>query len=149
MRLSARVEYGVRAMMVLALNYEKGLLSIKDIAGEEGISDQYLEQIFPLLKKTYLVESVRGAYGGYRLALEPSEISVGDIMRALEGSLAPTKCVVEEEKGSKGYAGCRHSEACVTRGVWEKLRDHITLFVDNITLADMVNWGKEGNGDCA
>ncbi len=143
MRLSARTEYGVRAMMVLALNHENGLIPLKDIAITEKISYQYLEQIFPLLKKSVLVESVRGVHGGYRLARDPEKVSVGDIIRAVEGPIALSKCVTEGQDYDRSSC-CKYPEDCATRNVWEKLRDHITLFIDNISLADMVNWEVKG-----
>ena len=88
MRLSMRAEYGVRAMVVLALKFNRGLIPLKEIARKERISYQYLEQIFPLLKKAELVDSVRGRHGGYRLAREPADVSVGDIINAVEGPIA-------------------------------------------------------------
>ncbi|MFY9114797.1 MAG: Rrf2 family transcriptional regulator [Dethiobacteria bacterium] len=142
MRLSMRAEYGVRAMVVLALKFNRGLIPLKEIARKERISYQYLEQIFPLLKKAELVDSVRGRHGGYRLAREPADVSVGDIINAVEGPIAPTRCVARGHDHGQSNC-CKFPEDCVTRKVWTKLRDHIVDFVDNISLEDMVNWSRE------
>lgn len=142
MRLSTRAEYGVRAMVVLALEYGCGSIPLRKIAQRERISYQYLEQIFPLLKKAGLVDSVRGRYGGYQLARGPSRISVGDIIRAVEGPIAPARCVARGlDHGQPKY--CKFPEDCVSRRVWIQLRDHIVFFVDGIFLEDMVNWSRE------
>ncbi len=137
MKLSARVEYGVRAMAVLAFHYPEGALSLKEIAGREGISYQFLEQIFPDLRRAGLIESVRGARGGYLLARPPSEIKVGDIVRAVEGPIAPVSCLLEPPAGR---SSCHRSSAgCLTRHVWEKLRDRINEVLDEVYLADLID----------
>ena len=97
MKLSARVEYGVRAMAVLAIYYQTGPLPLREIAEQEKISLKFLEQIFPDLKKANLVESARGSRGGYMLSRPPDEIKVGDIVRAVEGPITPVDCLSELE----------------------------------------------------
>ena len=92
MKLSTKGRYGLRAMIDLARYSEKEPVSIGSVAARQEISERYLEQLVALLKKAGLVKSIRGASGGYVLAKKPSEISVGDILRALEGSLEPVKC---------------------------------------------------------
>ena len=92
MKLSTKGKYGLRAMIDLARYSEKEPVSIGSVAARQGISERYLEQLVALLKKAGLVKSIRGASGGYVLEKKPSEISVGDILRALEGSLEPVKC---------------------------------------------------------
>ncbi len=92
MKLSTKGKYGLRAMIDLARYSEKEPVSIGSVAVRQGISERYLEQLVALLKKAGLVKSIRGASGGYVLEKKPSEISVGDILRALEGSLEPVKC---------------------------------------------------------
>jgi Rrf2 family transcriptional regulator, cysteine metabolism repressor len=137
MRLSARVEYGVRAMAILAFHHRDGPLPLREIAHREGISFQFLEQIFPDLRRAGLIESVRGARGGYMLALPPAEINVGDIVRAVEGPIAPVNCLAEDPAGEV----CRHrAEGCLTRHVWEKLRDRINEVLDEVSLADLIEW---------
>lgn len=138
MKISAKGEYGVRAMAILALDYRDGPVALRDIATREGISYQFLEQIFLPLRRAGLIESVRGAKGGYVLAKPPEEIKVGDIVRTLDGPIAPVDCVAE------GTARpCSRSGACLTRGIWERLRDTVSEVLDDITLADVVSMSGE------
>ena len=92
MKLSTKGRYGLRAMIDLARYSEEEPVSISSIAARQDISERYLEQLVGLLKKAGLVRSIRGATGGYILARSAADISVGDILRALEGSLEPVKC---------------------------------------------------------
>lgn len=113
--------------------HEEDAVSIQSIAQRQDISDSYLEQLVRLLKKAGLVRSVRGAGGGYRLTRPATEISVGDILRALEGNLDAVSCpALQEEEGCKG------SELCVTKYVWKKVNDAITQTVDGIMLEELV-----------
>ncbi len=137
MRLSARGEYGVRAMVHLALNYRGDPVPLSRIAGSENISQQFLEQIFSMLRKGGLINSIRGAKGGYTLAYPPEKICVGDILRVLEGPIAPVECVSEEGNGEA--CRCGRSEECLARHVWERLRDRINDVLDNTTLYDMLH----------
>lgn len=120
-------------MFDLAQHMGEGPISLKSIAERQGISEHYLEQLISGLRKTGLVKSVRGAQGGYVLGREPEKIRVGDIIRVLEGPIAPVDCVSEEDPES-----CLKAEFCVTRTIWEKVRDSIAGVLDSITLADMV-----------
>ena len=119
-------------------------VSISSIASRQAISERYLEQLVALLKKAGLVSSIRGAQGGYVLAKEASEISVGDVLRALEGSLEPVKCAAfySEE-------GCL-AGGCVTKYVWQKINDSINDTVDHIMLDELVEESKKVNpaGGC-
>lgn len=139
MRLSARVEYGVRAMSVLALHDRSGPLSLREISRSEDISFQFLEQIFLDLRRAGLVGSVRGARGGYYLARKPEQINVGDIVRALEGPITPVNCLAHSDGGG---SYCHRSEACRTRHVWEKLRDRINEVLDSVSLDDLIGPGS-------
>ena len=130
MKLSTRGRYGIHTMYDLALNANGGPQSIKAIAGREGMPEAYLEQLIAVLKRAKLVTSTRGAQGGYVLARKPSEITVGDVLRALEGGLSLVDCLDEEE-------ACGKSCACPSRIVWMKLRDGLNAIVDGITLRDM------------
>lgn len=134
MRLSTKGRYGVTAMFDLAIKYGQGPVSIKEISKSQDISESYLEQLFALLRKSGLIKSVRGAQGGYILANDPADISVGDIIRVLEGSMAPTDCVIEDSP-----AHCAKSSTCVTRDIWLEIRDKINDVIDDITLANMVD----------
>ena len=131
MKLSTRGRYGIHAMYDLALNASGGPQSIKAIAEREGIPEAYLEQLIAVLKRKGLVNSTRGAQGGYMLARQPEEITVGDVLRALEGSLSLVDCIDEED-------ACGKSCACPSRIVWMKLRDGLNAIVDGITLRDMI-----------
>ena len=135
MRLSAKGEYGVRAMICLALNFQSGPVPLSAIAAGENISQQFLEQIFAVLRQKGLVHSTRGAKGGYSLAFPPEQICVGDIIRALDGPITPVNCLSEKEKEADR---CNRADVCLARSVWEKLRDHVNHFLDNITLRDMI-----------
>ena len=135
MRLSAKVEYGVRAMAVLAFHHQKGPLPLREIAEREGISLKFLEQFFPDLRRAGLVNSVRGSRGGYLLIRDPVTIKVGDIVRAVEGPITPVNCLAEGAED----ACCHRQEGCLTRQVWEKLRDKINEVLDEVTLADLID----------
>ncbi|NLM26487.1 MAG: Rrf2 family transcriptional regulator [Firmicutes bacterium] len=129
MRISTRGEYGVRAMLDLALHHGQGPISLKTIAERQDISEHYLEQLIASLRKAGLVTSVRGAQGGYLLAKEPSEIRIGDIIRTLEGPIAPMECVEED------HDSCVKVERCATRVLWQKLQASMEKVLDNTTLA--------------
>lgn len=133
MILSTKGRYGLKMMYEFALNYGKGPMSLKEVAQQQQLSETYLEQLIAHLKKAGLVTSVRGAQGGYELIRKPEEITVGEIIRVLEGPLAPSDCVLDDEPE------CTRAEYCVTRLIWEKIRDSINNVVDSITLNDMVN----------
>ncbi len=133
MKLSTKGRYGVKAMLDLAIHSSEGLISLKSIAERQSLSENYLEQLFALLKKNGLVKSVRGAQGGYILGKDPGEISVGEVLRALEGSLAPVECVMENDAPQ-----CDESDYCVTRMIWERMRDKINEAVDSITLDKLI-----------
>lgn len=135
MKLSTKGRYGARAMLDLALNYNKDgtPVALNGIAQRQEISEEYLEQIFSALRRSGLVESVRGAQGGYKLGRPANEITIGDILRVLEGSLAPVDCVLENRKPT-----CKRYENCVMNGVWLKVRDAINKTVDSISLADLM-----------
>lgn len=132
MMLSTRGRYGIHAMYDLAVHYGDGPQSIKQIAERQSVPEAYLEQLFALLKKAKLVISNRGAMGGYRLAHQPEEITVGQVLRALEGGLNLVDCVTEEES-------CGKSCACPSRVVWLKLQKGLNDVADGITLKDMID----------
>jgi len=109
-------------------------VSIKSIAERQHISENYLEQLIALLKKAKLVNSTRGAHGGYSLSRETDKISLGDILRALEGDLNPVDCVTNNKEKV-----CTDSDACATKFVWKKISDSINEVVNNITLEELVD----------
>ena len=134
MKLSTRGEYGLRTMACLASAYASRPVSLSEIARDENMSLAYLEQLIRVLRQKGLVTSTRGARGGYALARPPDRITAGDVIRALEGPIAPVECVSEED----GACVCERQSECRTRAVWEKLRDSIADALDSTTLADLV-----------
>lgn len=132
MKLSTRGRYGIHAMYELAANYGGSPVSIKSVAEKQNIPEAYLEQLIAVLRKDELVVSIRGAQGGYRLSRPPEEITVGDVLRSLEGGLKLIDCLEEEES-------CGKSCACPSRIVWKKLSDGLNAIVDSITLRDMID----------
>ena len=134
MKLSTKGRYGLQAMVDLAVYSKEKHVSLKSISERLSISENYLEQLIALLKKNGLVTSVRGAQGGYFLARDAEEITIGEILRALEGSLDPTDCTCE---GNTVH--CALNGKCVTHSVWEKIRDSINKVVDNITLKQLMD----------
>lgn len=131
MKLSTRGRYGIQAMYDLALHADGGPQPIKAVAEREGIPEAYLEQLIAGLKRAGLVESTRGAQGGYALSRPPQAITVGDVLRALEGGLNLVDCLEEESV-------CGKSCECASRIVWVRLRDGLNRIVDGITLRDMI-----------
>ncbi len=132
MIISTKGRYGLRAMFELAKGYGQGTMSIKNIAEIQGLSEQYLEQLFSKLKSARLVESTRGPSGGYRLSQEPESISVGRVLTVLEGELTPAECVGEESH-------CEHVELCTTHIIWQRIYDGFNDVINSITLKDMVD----------
>ena len=140
MKLSTKGRYGLRAMIDLARYSEEEPVSISSIAARQDISERYLEQLVGLLKKAGLVRSIRGATGGYVLAKSTGEISVGDVLRALEGSLEPVRCAAfySEE-------GCMAADGCVTKYVWQKINDSINDTVNHMMLDELVRESRNVN----
>lgn len=133
MKLSTRARYGLRALIDLGLYSEKETVSLQSIAGRQSISVGYLEQLMALLKKAGIVSSSRGAQGGYRLGKPAGEISVGDILRVLEGGLDAAACPGNESDG-----GCQDSDLCVAKFVWKRINDSITDAVDTMMLSELI-----------
>jgi Rrf2 family protein len=124
----------MRAMVALAHHYGAGPLSIADIARESSVPPAYLEQLIAPLRRAGIVESKRGARGGYVLGRRPEDIRVGDVFRIMEGPIAPMDCVSEDADDQT----CPLIDNCETRPVWLRLRDSIVEALDSQTLADLV-----------
>ncbi len=139
MKISTKGRYALRIMLELAIRQRNEYISLKDISASQAVSDKYSEQIINQLNKAGFVKSTRGSKGGYMLADEPKNYTVGMILRLMEGSLAPVPCI--ESKANT----CERSKECVTVEVWEKLYDAINSVVDNITLEELVRRHKEKN----
>lgn len=142
MKLSTKGRYGLRAMVDMAVNGEDGPVSILSIAKRQNISENYLEQIIALMKKANLVYSIRGATGGYTISKPLEEISVGDILRALEGDLSLVKCPGINDDGHVSQGGCEASDLCVTKYVWSKANKAVTETFDSISLKELAEESK-------
>jgi len=129
--MSTRGRYGARVMLELALRHKDGAVSIKDIAESQEISANYLVQIIASLRAVGLVVSVRGSGGGYLLARPPSQITLGEVIRVLEGSIAPVHCVDNPKV-------CPRTDFCVMHDVWVQMKDAIDKIVDSLDLGKMV-----------
>ena len=132
MKLSTKGRYGIHAMYDLAQYGSETPQPIKSIAERQNIPEAYLEQLIGQLRRSGLVKSVRGAQGGYLLSRSPADITVGEVLRTLEGELAVVDCLMEEDV-------CHKACSCPTRVVWKKLRDGVNEIVDGITLQDMLD----------
>ncbi|MFW5630943.1 MAG: RrF2 family transcriptional regulator [Acetivibrio ethanolgignens] len=138
MKLSTKGRYGLRAVLDLASNSETEAVALSSIAERQSISISYLEQLIAKLKKAGIVESTRGARGGYILAKPAEEISVGEILRALEGDLNPVDC-----SELIGGSSCNASDICVTKYVWKRISDSINAAVDGLMLSELVKESRE------
>ena len=131
MKLTTKGRYAVTAMLDLALRYDKGAVTLAEIARRQGISLSYLEQLFAKLRRSGLVDSVRGPGGGYNLAMHPSKISVAEILVAINENIDATRC--------GGEKNCHGDDTCLTHQLWEDLSKQIYGFLKGITLADLVS----------
>jgi len=136
MKLSTKGRYGTRAMLELGLGYGTGPVSLKDIAKRQGISARYLERMMAALVSSGLVRSSRGQNGGFSLAKPPADITLHEIIRVLEGSVAPVACVDEP-------AVCKRVNICITHDIWIKLEKAVRDTLESITLEDMVEMQKK------
>ena len=132
MIISTKGRYALKAVFELAIADKNTAVPLSVISERSGLSELYLEQIFSVLKKNNIVKSIRGAQGGYFLTKNAHEISVGEVIKPLEGDLSPAKCVEEE-----GY--CDMLDRCPTYMIWDNIKKAIDDVVDNTTLADMVD----------
>ena len=140
MKISTKGRYALRLMLELALEEEQ-VVKLKDVAERQEISVKYLEQIISVLQKCGYVKSMRGPGGGYKLSKRPEEYTVGMILRQIEGSLAPVACLEEDDNS------CERSSSCVTLRLWQMMYDAINGVVDKVTLADLVEWEREIQGN--
>ena len=131
MKISTKGRYSSRAMLDLALHYGTGPVPVKDVAQRQEISDRYLENLMTSLVSQGLVTSIRGKGGGFALARKPADIRLSEVIRVVEGSLAPVHCVDNPSE-------CSRSENCVTFEIWRTIKSALTEVLDSITLQDMV-----------
>ncbi len=140
MKISTKGRYGLRAMLDLAVYAKGDHVALGSIAERQNISMNYLEQVFATLRKAGLVKSIKGAQGGYILAYDPSEITVGSVLRVLEGNLS----VIDEAAYSN--LSPNSIQYCIKLHVWEKMNDSLNQVVDGITLENLVENYKKLNG---
>lgn len=133
MQLSSKGRYAVMAMADLASHSQGSIVSIAEIAKRQELSSTYLEQLFSKLRRAGLVNSTRGPGGGYRLASQPHDITISDIMQAVEEPVKMTRCHLEHS------GGCVGDSRCLTHDLWRALGDHIVGFLGNVTLGDVVD----------
>ena len=153
MKISTKGRYGLRMMIDIAMNQNEGPVSVRDIARRQSLSDKYLEQIITQANKAGLLKSIRGAGGGYQLSRPAKDISVGEILRVMEGSLSPVECV--RERGEEP-APFQNAGECATYELWRDIKTAVDQLIDNRSLQDMIDnylrknqddasLGKEGN----
>jgi Rrf2 family transcriptional regulator, cysteine metabolism repressor len=135
-KIGNRTEYGVRALVLLAERQGEGPLSRTRIAEIEDIPESFLEQILAQLRRAGLIESVRGATGGFRLARPAEEITMEEVISLLEGSLSPIGCVSREPDDA--FAGCGRIDRCQTRKVWVKMTESIAAALRQLTLKELI-----------
>ena len=130
MKLTTKGRYAVTAMLDLALHKDQGPVNLADISSRQGISLSYLEQLFSRLRKQQLVISARGPGGGYLLGKAAEEISVSDVIRAVDENVDATRCA--------GKQNCQGDDRCLTHDLWEELSQQITNFLSGISLGDLI-----------
>jgi Rrf2 family protein len=132
---STKGEYGVRLMVQLGRHFGMGPASLAEIAAEEDLPRAYLEQLVVSLRDVGLVTSTRGAHGGYELARPPATITMAEVLRALEGPIAPMLCASEDPEHA---TICDRSSRCTVNLLWVRVRDAVAGALDSMTLADLV-----------
>jgi Rrf2 family protein len=137
-RFSSKAHYGLRAMVELAQRHGSGPVALAEIAQAENISQRYLEQLIAKLRHAGLVKATRGVQGGYQLRAAPTSITVGEVLRALEGPISTAQCASEVESDS-----CTREAVCASRQVWRRVRLAIADVLDSITLSDLCAGGDK------
>ena len=138
MRFSTKIRYGTRAVVDIAMHGTKGPVTLNEIAKHLDVSKKYIGHIVNQMISAGILESIRGPQGGYMLARSPKEIRVGEIIRTLDGSMAPVRCVEKPDS-------CSMSRQCATQEVWIKIKESIDAVVDGLTVADLVKRQKKLN----
>ena len=136
MRLSTRSRYGTRAVLDIALHGNDGPVTLKEMSRRQDLSRKYLGQIISQLLTAGILESIRGPQGGYLLSRPPERILLGEIIRALDGSVAPSRCV-----DSPGV--CERNGNCAAREIWTRVKESVESVIDETTVADLVARQKD------
>jgi len=138
MKLTYKGDYALKIILDLSLNYGKALSQIKDISKRQDIPKKFLEQIVLLLKSAKYINTIRGPKGGISLAKAPSEITLGEIVRLIEGPTSPIACV-----STTGYSQCDFEKKCVFKHVWQDIKERTNEVLDHTTFEDMVDRTKK------
>lgn len=133
MKISTKGRYALRMLIDLAENKENGFISLKEIAERQDISKKYLEQIVPIMNRSGILITNRGYQGGYKLAKNPNEITVGEILKNTEGSMAPVACLEQSPNQ------CERCKECATLPIWEGLERVVSDYLEGITLQDIID----------
>lgn len=133
MNFTAKEDYGLRAVLDIAMNRQNAPIQAREIAARQEIPEQFLEQLLATLRRAGVVRSIRGASGGYDLGKPAGQITVGEILRTLSGPLLPMQCVNDDAEKCSRQDGC-----AVSGAVWQRIRQAISDVVDNTTVADLV-----------
>lgn len=141
MKISTKGRYALRMLIELAMHQQEEFVSLKDISERQCISKKYLEQIVPMLNKSGILRTNRGNKGGYMLAKPASECTVGEVLRATEGSLAPVSCLDFEQND------CPRAEGCATLYVWQGLQKAVDDYLDSVTVQDIIDHAAESGND--
>ena len=145
MMFSTRAEYGVRVMIELGRRLGHGPVSLAEIASSEDLPLPYLEHLIASLRKAELVSSTRGAHGGYQLGRAPEEITMAEVVNALEGTVVPMQCFTEP---SSGRVLCNHEldgyDHCATRLLWTRVQGGVMRALEQTTLAELVKFAERG-----
>lgn len=140
MRFTAKTEYAVRAIIEIAILTGRKPAQVKEIAARQAIPERFLEQVMAALKKAHLIESIRGAQGGYRLARDSGQITLADIIQAIEGPMQVMQCLGQDDINQK----CQQSDLCAVRDVWKSVQSSLLEALDSITLAKLIsNYQKQ------
>lgn len=141
MKISTKGRYALRMLIDLAEQKEKGFISLKEIAERQEISKKYLEQIIPVLNRSGILMTNRGFQGGYKLAKSPDQITVGEILKNTEGSMAPVACMEQSPNQ------CERCNECVTLPIWQGLEKVVSEYLEGITLQDILDQKKNRTDD--
>lgn len=141
MKISTKGRYALRMLIDLAEHNDKGFIALKEIAERQDISKKYLEQIIPILNRSGILITNRGYQGGYKLAKNPEDITVGEILRNTEGSMAPVACLEQTPNQ------CEKCNYCVTLPVWQGLEKVVNEYLDSISLQDIITQSKNRTND--
>ncbi|PKB68714.1 MAG: hypothetical protein BZY81_01155 [SAR202 cluster bacterium Io17-Chloro-G4] len=131
MKIPMRVDYGVRALVELAMHYGEGSVQTADIASSQGIPEAYLDQLMSTLHKYGFVASRRGPQGGHRLAMDPKDINLHMVMTTLDGNSSPIDCLITP-------TDCVFSESCAQQEVWKSVEEAVEEVLRNIKISDLV-----------